>query len=220
MRTIKTIALALFTLTLLLAVPSTVAAYKGSPRISAGHTYEVCVSDEWSWDRGTLIKQAINQGWDDAMDNVTLKVFINVDMFWDSQWNACNVRFKKGNTTQFNSWTNDITIANTGFLDWNYDLSPSNCRMDYDYQCPGYASVIAQHEFGHWIGLGHTTEDTVCRKGYWVTIYQYDGYYSTETQAACDGLGERLMYANAGDGYWRTIGWDERDALVDWGLRD
>lgn len=73
--------------------------------------------------------------------------------------------------------------------------------------CMPYARGAFQHEIMHWLGFQHPGFPGA-NLGSCIA-----GYHTSWTQLKCDTYGERLMYANAADGYYRTLSWPSSDDL-------
>lgn len=219
-KTIKTIfSLALIGLLFTLATMP-VAAYTGSKAQSNG-THYYCIargtaSDAWgfSYAQKNIIRKAI-EDWDSEMGNVTLnELWLYPADFWDDP--RCTFLIY-GSTipaiADATTITDVMRINKSAMADWEHTSStgPRNCLA---VSCGVYAYIAALHEFGHLLGFDH--HSGTCNAQYFAGGYWYY-YYSAYTKDSCDWGGERLMYTNAADGFWRTITYDERNGLDAWG---
>jgi len=101
-----------------------------------------------------------------------------------------------------------ITSSNSIEINENFDFywpqEASTCvNLPPNNQCLPAAWTTIQHEFLHVLGLEHPSGGD-CDPG----------YASWNVTAACDSIGERVMFSQAGDGYFRNLSADDIAGIV------
>lgn len=191
---------------LIFSVATPVSAYNYNPdNIYHGSTMTYCFEPEFGTTAINNMTQAIERIDAEAYNLELTKVawtlstscYMKIDIFPG----ACN-----GAQACFNTFTRKNINFNSSRTLWWYGAN-NNCFNTNQNQCAGDAYTIITHEFMHALGFEHTGYPGpnlgTCSGGYW----------TWEVASACDAYGERVMFANAGDGYRRFLSPDDKAGL-------
>lgn len=197
------------------ATPETAEAHNGYARFGKGSTIDFCFNPNSGWTSTVLgaLRTAVAEI-DNNANALTIREVFNGNSCHQWVYAPSNLRITLNSdgcavmcyVQMYNSLGlagHEIRINPHKTQYWG--AGQQNCIVGIN--CLTYARSNFQHEIMHWLGFEHpgwSGPNLGSCTG---------GYHTSWTQIKCDTYGQRLMYAQAGDGYYRTLAWPSYDDM-------
>lgn len=187
--TARLLSAAVAAIVILMSSAPSASAWNGAPRYAKGTTAFYCIHEDFTTTRANTIRAAF-----EAIDDAASALTLTESWYYGAY---CDVRVSYNTAVAimgFNYVSGADINVNPNKTFWWYEYLNSCVNVSWD-QCSPYAYSAMLHEAMHWLGFEHPGTLGSCAPG----------YKSGETLYACDTYGERVMYMNAADGYYRWL---------------